>query len=230
MYKTIALLVLLASGPALAADPNFINTSPDTLDSYMPMAMPLKATGPDTTVRPHALGLDLMIGNSGFGGGVFYRSAISNTLFWTASFAISEAKAPNEVAYYDPFTGQKFVPGKINQLWVVPLTIGLQYRLFKDQITNSFRPYIQGAIGPNAVFAAPYNQPLSYSFSKGRGYFGGGGYIGVGAYFGNDPNSLIGVSIRYYILSLPHGVESMQNEPMANFDSFFIAFNIATQY
>lgn len=224
MYKTIALLVLFATGPALAA--NFINTPADTQETYMPM----KTIAPDTVVRPHALGLNLMIGNSGFGGGVFYRSAINSTLFWTVSFDISEAKAPNEVAYFNYWTGQKFVPGKINQLWVVPVTLGLQYRLFKDDLTDSFRPYVLAGVGPNAVFAAPYDQPLSYSFSKTRGYLGGGGYIGIGAYFGNSPNSLIGVSIRYYILTLSHGVESMQNEPMANFDSFFISFNIATQF
>lgn len=225
MYKTIALIVLLASGRALAANP-FVTTPADSQYSYMPV----KAMAPDTTVRPHALGLDLMIGNSGFGAGVFYRSAITGTLSFMATFALSEAKASNEVAYYNYFTGQKFVPGKINQLWVFPLMVGLQYRLFKDQITDSFRPYIFAGIGPNAVFAAPYDQPLSYSFSHGRGYFGGGGYFGIGAFFGTDPNSLIGVSLRYYILPMTQKIESMQNEPMANFNTFFISFNIATQY
>ncbi len=225
MYKTTILLVLLVSAPAFAEHP-FVSSSPDSQYSYMP----IRDVVPDTTVRPHALGLDLMIGNSGFGGGFFYRQSITGTLSWMATFAISEAKAPNEVAYYDPWTGQKFVPGKINQLWVVPLMVGLQYRLFKDQITDSFRPYVFAGVGPNAIFAAPYDQPLSYSFSHGRGYFSAGGYIGIGAFFGTDPNSLIGVSLRYYILPMRHGIESMQNEPMANFNSFFIAFNIATQY
>ncbi len=225
MYKTIALIVLLAAGPALAANPQ-VTAPPDSQYSYMPV----RTLAPDTTVRPHALGLDLMIGNSGFGGGVFYRSGITGTLSWMATFAISEAKAPNEVAYYNYFTGQKFVPGKVNQLWVLPVMIGLQYRLFKDQITDSFRPYVFAGVGPNWVFAAPYNHPLSYSFSHGRGYFSGGGYFGIGAFFGSDPNSLIGVSLRYYILPMSHGIESMANEPMANFNSFFISFNIATQY
>lgn len=225
MYKTIALAVLLASASAFAGQP-YTSAPPDTQYTYMP----IRSIAPDTTVRPHALGLDLMIGNSGFGGGVFYRQSINGTLSFIATFAISEAKAPNEVAYYDPFTGQKFVPGKVNQLWVIPVMVGLQYRLFKNQITDSFRPYVFAGIGPNAIFAAPYDQPLGYSFSHGRGYFGGGGYFGIGAFFGTDPNSLIGVSLRYYILPMTHGIESMQNEPMANFNSFFISFDIATQY
>lgn len=224
-YKTIFLVLFLISGTALAEKPG-MTVPPDSQYTHMP----IKKLQPDTAVRPHALGLDIMIGNSGFGGGFFYRETINGTLSWTASLSISEAKAPNEVAYYDPWTGQKIVPGKVNQLWVIPAMVGLQYRLFKDDLTNSFRPYVFAGVGPNAVFAAPYNQPLSYSFSHGRGYFSGGAYIGLGAYFGTDPNSLIGLSIRYYILPLAHGIESMQNQPMANFNSFFIAFNIATQY
>ncbi len=225
MTKTIALSLLLLSAAAFAQQP-YVATSPDSQFTYMPV----RNLQPDTAERANALGLDLMIGNSGFGAGFFYKQRIANNLSWTASFSISEAKASNEIAYYDPYTGQKFVPGKVNQLWVIPAMLGLQYRLFSDEITDSFRPYIFGGLGPDVVFAAPYNQPLSYSFSHGRGYFGGGAYIGLGAYFGSDPNSLLGVSIRYYILPMKHGIESMQGEPMANFNSFFIAFNIGTQY
>ena len=225
MYKIVILSVLLVSATALAEKPN-ISTPPDSQYTYMP----IKDMEPDTAQRDNALGMDIMIGNSGFGGGFFYKQRISGTLSWTASFCISEAKAPNEVAYYDPYTGQKFVPGKVNQLWVIPAMLGLQYRLFSDEITDTFRPYVFAGLGPNAVFAAPYDRPLSYSFSRGRGYFGGGAYIGLGAYFGSDPNSLLGISIRYYILPMKHGIESLQNQPMANFNTFFIAFNIGTQY
>ncbi len=225
MYKIVILSVLLVSATAFAEKPN-ISAPPDSQYTYMP----IKDMEPDTAQRDNALGMDIMIGNSGFGGGFFYKQRISGTLSWTASFSISEAKAPNEVAYYDPYTGQKFVPGKVNQLWVIPAMLGLQYRLFRDEITDTFRPYVFAGLGPNAVFAAPYDQPLSYSFSHGRGYFGGGAYIGLGAYFGSDPNSLLGISIRYYILPMKHGIESLQNQPMANFNTFFIAFNIGTQY
>ncbi len=225
MYKTLALLTLLFPVAALAGQPT-LTAPPDSQYVYMP----IKDMEPDTAERAKALGLDVMIGNSGFGAGFFYKHRITNDLSWTASLSISEAKSPNEVAYYDPWTGQKFVPGKVNQLWVIPAMVGLQYRLFSDEITDSFRPYVFGGIGPNVVFAAPYDQPLSYSFSKGHGYFGGGAYVGIGAYFGSDPGSLLGISIRYYILPMKHGIESLQYHPMANFNTFFIAFNIGTQY
>jgi hypothetical protein len=225
MIRAILLSMLVISPVAFCGQPK----TPFVPDSQY-VYMPIKDMEPDTTEKANALGLDVMIGNSGFGGGFFYKQRITETISWTASLSISEAKAPNEIAYYDPYTGQKYVPGKVNQLWVVPAMLGLQYRLFSDEITDTFRPYVFGGVGPDLVFAAPYDQPLSYSFSHGRSYFGGGAYIGLGAYFGSDPGSLLGVSIRYYILPLRHGVESMQGEPMANFNTFFIAFNIGTQY
>lgn len=222
----IAVALLLMCSAVSFAQTKGSGATPDSDYAFMPV----RDIVPDSTERHNALGLDLMIGNSGFGAGVFYRQAITGTLSWTLSWSVSEAKAANEVDYVDPFTGQKFVPGKINQLFVFPLMAGLQYRLFKDQLTNSFRPYVFAGAGPNAVLASPYDQPLSWSLSNSHAYYGVGAYFGAGAYFGLDPGTLMGVSIRYYILPMSHGIESMQNEPMANFNSFFIAFNIATQY
>lgn len=225
MYRKAILFVIILTTVAFAQQPN-TSTQPDSQYAFMP----IKNLTPDTAEKSNAIGLDIMLGNSGFGLGFFYRQSLNSTLSWTFSLSGSEAKAPNEIDYIDPYTGQKFVPGKINQLLVFPAMIGLQYRLFEDQIIGTFRPYIFGGVGPNAIFAAPYDQPLSTSFSHSRGYFGAGGYIGCGAYFGADPNSLIGISVRYYILPMSHGIESLQNEPMANFNTFFIAFNVATQY
>jgi len=225
MTRFAVLIVFFFAATAFAQQPN----TTSGIDSQY-VFMPMRNIVPDTVERTNALGLDLMIGNSGFGAGFFFRQAMSSTLSWTLTFSGSEAKASNEVDYIDPGTGQKYVPGKINQLWVFPLMVGLQYRLFKDEITDSFRPYVFAGVGPNAVFSAPYEQPLSYSFSHGKGYYGFGGYFGGGAYFGLDPNTLLGISVRYYVLPMSHGIESMQNEPMSNFNTFFIAFNIATQY
>ncbi len=228
VMKAILFAFVLVS-VASAQQPNR-SVEPDSQYAFMP----IKSLAPDTAEKSNALGLDIMLGNSGFGLGFFYRQSLTSTLSWTFSISGSEAKAPNEMDtyYYDYYTGtyEKTVIGKVNQLFVFPAMIGLQYRLFKDEITGTLRPYIFGGIGPNAIFAAPYNEPLSTSLSHGRGYFGPGAYIGCGAYFGPDPNSLIGVSVRYYILPMSHGIESLQNEPMANFNTFFISFNVATQY
>ena len=228
MSKWIFVLAILWTGIALAQE----NNTPANPDSEYAF-MPIKNVAPDTTEKTNAIGLDIMLGTNGFGMGFFYKQSITGTLSWTFSLSGSEAKAPNEISYtgYDIYGNLvNITPGKINQLFVFPAMFGLQYRLFKDELAGSFIPYVCGAVGPNAVFAAPYDQPLGWSISHGKGYFGAGGYLGLGVYFGMDPSTLMGVSIRYYVLPMSHGIESLQYEPMANFNSFFITFNIATQY
>jgi outer membrane protein W len=228
MIKVIIGLVFLSAGVAFCQDTS-TSANPDSEYAFMP----IKEVAPDTVEKTNALGVDIMLGTNGFGMGFFYKQNLTGTLSWTFSISGSEAKAPNEMDtyYYDPIYGyQKTVLGKVNQLFVFPAMFGMQYRLFKDDLTGSFRPYVCGGVGPNAIFAAPYNQPFSWSMSHGRGYFGAGGYIGIGAYFGMDTGSLMGVNIKYYILPMAHGIESLQNEPMANFNSLFLSLNIATQY
>lgn len=229
MFKFVVALITFIVGTCFAQDsPNYSN--PDSEYAFIP----IKDVAPDTSEKTNALGVDIMLGTSGFGLGFFYKQSIAGSLSWTLSFSGSEAKAPNEVEieYDDPISYQieKIVPGKINQLFVFPLTAGMQYRLFKDDLTGSFRPYVCAGAGPNAIFAAPYDQPLGWSISHGRGYFGAGAYFGIGAYFGLDPGSILGISARYYVLPMSHGIESLQYEPMANFNTFFITFNIGTQY
>ncbi len=49
-------------------------------------------------------------------------------------------------------------------------------------------------------------------------------------YRGSFGNTLI--SVRYYILPMSKRdrIESIQGEPMANFNTFFLSFDFATQY
>lgn len=197
--------------------------------------MPIRDLTPDTASKSNTLGLNIMLGNNGFGMGFFYKQAITGTLSWTISLSGSEAKAPNEVeSYYYDYYGNvyKTVFGKVNQLFVIPAMVGLQYRLFKGEITETFQPYVNAGVGPDLVLAFPYNEPFSRSVSDAHSYFGPGAYIGAGSYFGLTSNSVMGISIRYYILpmSKSYQIESLQDQPMANFNTFFLSFDIATQY
>ncbi len=236
MCKILILLLLLFAGSfgltaGVFAQQTNATTQPDSEYAFMP----IKDLVPDTTDKRNSIGLDIMIGNNGFGMGFFYRQELNGTLSWTLSLSASEAKAPNETTtyYYDIYGyPQSTVIGKVNQLFVIPAMVGLQYRLFKDVITNTFQPYVNAAVGPNVVLALPYNVPLSTSLSNGHSYFGVGAYVGAGTYFGLTSTSVMGISVRYYILpmSRSYGIESLQDEPMANFNTFFLAFDIATQY
>ena len=59
----------------------------------------------------NAIGLDIMIGESGFGLGGFYRHYLANDLTLFGDISLSEAKDEREIEYYDYF-GNPIVVGK----------------------------------------------------------------------------------------------------------------------
>ena len=203
-----------------------------------------------TTYEPlrNAWGFDLLLSNNGFGLGGFYRREFSDVFSGFIQLAISDVKDEGEVEYYNQFTGESFVPGKKNRLLLFPLTFGVQYRLFKDEIVDNFRPYLSAGIGPSMVFVAPYSNakkiPLpdggtmtTYeqveffsSLKQGQAKYTFGGYVGAGAYFGIDKGTLTGVSVRYYFIPFQRGIESLENVYIKRFGGFYITLNFGSLY
>lgn len=194
-----------------------------------------------------AWGIDILLSNNGFGLAGFYRREFSRDLFGTITLGIAESKDDNEVEYID-YWGQSYVFGKINRFLLIPLHLGIQYRLFADDITDSFRPYVNASIGPSLILASPYidlntGEQIEYfkSLGKGRAHYTVGGFIGAGAYFGSDLGSLSGVNIRYYFVPVAGGIPSMfelpdrEGDPLKvrrkkEFGGFFITINIGTAF
>lgn len=196
----------------------------------------------------NAWGVDIMLSNNGFGAGAFLRHEFSDELSGFVQLAISDVKDDGEIEYFNQYTGQSYTPGKINRLLLVPLTIGMQYRLFKDEIVDNFRPYVSAGLGPSAIFVAPYSNPqkvtdpvfgtFTYyeqidffkSLKYGQFKYTLGAYIGAGAYFGLERGTLTGVSIRYYYVPYQPGVESMEGVRIKRFGGFYITLNFGSLY
>jgi hypothetical protein len=196
----------------------------------------------------NAWGVDIMLSNNGFGAGAFYRHEFTEVFSGFAQIAISDVKDDGEVEYINPYTGQSYTPYKINRLLLIPLTFGLQYRLFKDEIVDNFRPYLSAGVGPSMIFVSPYATPSTVlgpdgssttyydqvdffaSLKKGQFKYALGGYVGAGAYFGLDKSSLTGISLRYYFVPYGPGIESLQGTRIKRFGGFFITLNFGSLY
>lgn len=196
-----------------------------------------------------AWGVDILLSNNGFGLGGFYRREFSREISGTVTLGIAEAKDDNEVEYVT-YWGQSIVFGKINRFLLVPLHVGIQYRLFADDITDSFRPYLNAGLGPSLILAAPYidlttGEQIEYfkSLGKARSHYTVGGYIGAGAFFGTDMGSLSGINIRYYFVPVVGGINSLLEAPDPNdpnkprtinkkkdFGGFFITINLGSVF
>ncbi len=189
-----------------------------------------QVTPQQTAFLADAGGVDILLSNSGFGLGGFYRHQYTEELFGTLSIGFSEVNDPNEVEEEDIY-GNTFVPGKINRFLLIPLHVGVQYRLFADEILDNFRPYVNATVGPTMVFATPYSREFFNSIGYGQAHYTLGGYVGLGAFFGSDRGTLSGINIRYYFERFQRGIDSMQNddgsiEKMTDFGGFFITLNL----
>jgi len=193
-----------------------------------------------------AWGFDLLLSDNGFGLGGFYRREITDVLAGTIAFAISDVKDDGEMEYINYYTGQTQVPGKKNRLLMLPLMASVQYRLFHDEIVDNFRPYVTAGAGPTTLFVSPYARLVDYangdgsvtqiaekvdffeSLKYGKAHTTLGGFIGAGAYFGKDRTNVMGLSIRYYFIPVPAGIEVMQGGFVKEFGGIFITLHFGS--
>ncbi len=225
--KTLCVLTLFAVlfvVSMLNAQPR--GALPDTLPGHQVATSPL-ATTPSQDARVNFIGLDVLLSNGGVGLGTFYRHEYSDVLASYIDFSISEAKDDDEREYIDYF-GNPYTPGKVNRFLVLPLFVGLQQRLFKDDIVDNFRPYINLAAGPTMIYVFPYNDDYITALGKGTPKYTVGAYAGFGAYFGSERANILGVNIRYYYLPYPKGLESLQGVTKKQFGGFYITVNFGS--
>jgi len=148
----------------------------------------------------------IFINTFGFGVGVFYRYQFDEELSYQAEVEISSGKDKNEFEQYNYF-GQPFTPDKLNSVILFPINNTINYRLFKEDIVDNFRPFITGSAGPLIVYEYPYNAIDSfYGLGIGEWKFGMTGSIGFGADFGSNLSMIQGVSLKYTLHYVPSGV------------------------
>jgi hypothetical protein len=172
-----------------------------------------------------------MFGDGGFGLGTFYRKNFSRLVTGFFDFSISEIKDNREMDYYDYYTGTTYTPDKVNRAYLMPLNFGIQYRLFADELTENFRPYISFAAGPNFIVLTPYEKEFFASFKYATMRYGAGGYIGFGANIGESKSSVLGLNVRYYYTAVfGDGIETMTGSVRKSIGQIFISLSLGVMY
>jgi hypothetical protein len=221
-YIVLAILSLIIIKTAIAQEGE---SNKDTAVSHAQIKPYNEDSG---SLIKNSWGMDLIFSTNGFGLGVFYGYEFSDALTWKINFSASEAKDAGEVEQYNPYTGESFVPLKVNRFIAMPLLFAVEYQMFKDEIMDNFRPYITAAIGPTMIFATPYEKEFFNSLKYGRAYYTGGGYLGIGAFFGSERSRIMGVNIRYYIIPYAGGIESLYNVTKKEFGGFSISLSFGS--
>ncbi|HVZ39604.1 MAG TPA: hypothetical protein VHI13_10030 [Candidatus Kapabacteria bacterium] len=170
-------------------------------------------------------GVDLLFSNSGFGAGVFYQHNYSQALAGFVNLGVTGSRDRDEFEQYDYQLQDWRVPGKVNRLYTLPLTVGIRYRVFDEVLVDNFRPYFNAGAGPSLIVALPYDYEFFSSFSHARAYATFGGFVGAGAEVGSGHPTL-GVNVRYFFIPIHPGLESLRNDPITDFGGLFLTMNI----
>lgn len=241
---TIVLLALLIAAPGGLAQSRSFPGRPDSTASAAVSTY-------DQGEYLNTWGVDILISTNGFGLGGFYRREFTPDIFGFVSLSVSEAKDSREIEQYD-YYGNSTVPGKLNRFLVVPLMFGVQYRLFREDIVETFRPYVNAAMGPTLIYMSPFvdlvpqgdgtiainDVEFFHSLGRGTSHYTASAYIGFGANFGGEKSGVFGINFRYYFTYLVgDGLPSLYDvntgllsATKKDFGGFFITLNVGLGY
>jgi hypothetical protein len=168
---------------------------------------------------------DLHFSEGGLGIGLTYNKEITPTTSLFADLMFAESKDAQEFEYYD-YWGNVYVVGKKNRVFILPLNLGVKYRLFKDDIMDNFRPFIQLAAGPTMVVTTPYKYEFFTSFKYAHARYTLGGSIGLGAHFGYDRKNPLGFTIKYqFVHFFKDGIENLEGFTRKDLNGIFLTIN-----
>lgn len=215
---------------------------PDTtfiFDSPRPLIME-----PKLSTMDYAYGMELFFSESGFALGGFYQHVFAKDFFMFANLCISGARNTDEFEYWNYQEQRYLVTNKINRLFRIPFTLGVQRFVLADLLVHTLRPYFIVGIGPTFILSTPYareeqtNDGLKTkyyeffnSFAYTECYVRFGGFVGIGANFGSVENTLMGFSIKYYYIPFGgKGLESVKELPITNFGGLFLSLSVGVKY
>ena len=187
-----------------------------------------------------AVGLDLDFSYFGFGMGIFWQKNIAKDWDLISDFTFSNVKNSDEFEPYYSDINQFYTLGKINRVYMFPLTVGLKKFLFTDELSDSFRPYLSLGGGPTFILSTPYTEgsieggdkvSIFESFKDMSWFTRFGFYVGVGSEFQTSAILYTAINVRYYYIHYGgNGIASMANDPMKSFQSIFINLSIGKRY
>ncbi|ACF15003.1 hypothetical protein Ctha_2554 [Chloroherpeton thalassium ATCC 35110] len=218
------LLLLLLCSPLAYAESNishkvsqyyFVkenNYSDASEDIYSPKYIPMNGIS-------GSVGLT----NTGFTASFNFIRLISPDLIGFASLCVSAAGDEDEQETYDYYTGEKIALNREKSMLLLPITIGVQQRLFRHDIESTLRPFVEIGAGPTFGLISDYDDNFFETFT-GAANWGVNGFVGVGAYFGSNPTSLQGITFRYQFNYFAKSVEIIEDTPRRFFGN--ISLNI----
>ena len=176
--------------------------------------------------RENNWSINLGFSDHGFGFGATKYFSLSRDVAFVGGLMFSQAKDDREFDQNDMY-GNSFTPFKVNRLFLFPMVnLGMQFRLFRNDVSDNMRPFVNFGISPTVVMYTPYNESFFSSFKYARAKYTMGGYVGVGLDYISSKTSGLSFNFRYYYNRvLGEGIQSLSTEEMTNFGGIYFVFS-----
>jgi len=170
--------------------------------------------------------INLTFSDNGFGLGAAKYFNLSKDVSVVTGIIFSGAKDDREFDQTDIF-GNSITPFKVNRLFMFPiLNIGMQFRMFREDVTDDMRPFINFGVAPAAIVYTPYSEPFFSSFKYAQAKYTVGGYAGIGLDYMTSRSSGLSFNLRYYYMKLfGEGIRSISTAEMKNFGGIYFLFS-----
>jgi outer membrane protein W len=111
-------------------------------------------------------------------------------------------------------------------MFLIPVNFGLQIRLFREDVTDELRPFVNFGVTPTAIIYTPYAESFFPSFGHARAKYTVGGFAGVGVDYLTGKKSSLSLNVRYYYVNLfGKGIESLQSKEKTFFGGLYFVFS-----
>lgn len=227
--KLLLVFLLLFNSSILFSQSKGEDSSPSpTTDSVFIFTPSRPLLGDTTMVNSEVFNfLELTLSDNGYSIGYYATKELTSLFSLTASVFFSGARNTDELEAYDPFTGQFYIPGKINRLFMLPITLGLRTYLFPAELSKEFKPFFHTNVGMNIIISNPYQLGFFEAWEEASVYYKPVVTVGFGASFSNRIRPLE-ISLRYqYSPFGGEGLESILGNPLKNFGGLYISLGIA---
>ena len=186
----------------------------------------IKYTKPKKQEPRNSWSLGLNYGENGFGPYVSLYSHLGKTTDLAFNLAFSGVTDEREVERYDIYGGS-VTYGKINRVFMMPLSIGIRKELFKDDIDGDFLPIFNIGIAPTLVLTNPYDQSFFSAIGYTQAHFAFGGFTGFGVNFSQSKTLSMSINFNYYYLPIiGGGVQSLYDNTITNVGGFQLGFGV----
>lgn len=169
--------------------------------------------------------INVVFSDNGFGAGATIFKQLNPGVTSFAGIFFSGAKDEREFDVVDIF-GNTYTPYKVNRMFMIPLNLGLQFRLFREDVTDDLRPMLNFGIAPTAIIYTPYEESFFSSFGRARAKYTVGAFAGIGLDYLTSKKSSLSLNVRYYYTQLfGQGIESLESKEKKYFGGLYLVFS-----